>query len=186
MRLITNGEGGKKRELELREVLFMPGMKVNIFSLQRIRRKGACSYSFQGVPDPMGAIPILNKKGVQIATMRETEKARPTLICTRLHEADTHGKEGLEGEVLGGKGVQMDLLHRRLGHTSQSVIERLVREQMVRGLEEGVKGEFGMCRGCKMGRSSENSHPKKTQSSGRRNLSSSFTEILQDLSSQKR
>ena len=161
VRLITDGEGGKKRELELREVLYMPGMKVNIFSLQRIRRKGACSYSFQGVPDPAGAIPILNKKGVQIATMRETKKARPTLICTRLHGADTHGVEGLEGEVLGGKGVQMDLLHRRLGHTSQSVIERLVREQMVRGLEEGVKGEFGMCRGCKMGRSSENSHPRK-------------------------
>ena len=52
----------------------------------------------------------------------------------------------MEGEVLGGKGVQMDLLHRRLGHTSQSVMERLVREQIVRGLEEGVKGEFGMCR----------------------------------------
>ena len=46
VRLVTNGEGGKKRELELRKVLFMLGMKVNIFSLQRIRRKGACSYSF--------------------------------------------------------------------------------------------------------------------------------------------
>ena len=160
VRLSTDGAGGKKRELELREVLFMPGMKVNIFSLQRIRHKGACSYTFQGVPNPEGVIPILNKGGVQIATMRETTKARPTLVCTRLHEVDSHGGD-MEGEVLGGKGVQMDLLHRRLGHTSQSVMERLVREQMVRGLEEGVKGEFGMCRGCKMGRSSENNHPRK-------------------------
>ena len=53
----------------------------------------------------------------------------------------------MEGEVFGGKGVQMGLLHRRLGHTSQSVIERLLHEHMVRGLEGGVKGEFGMCRG---------------------------------------
>ena len=55
----------------------------------------------------------------------------------------------------------MELLHKRLGHTSQSVIDRLVREQMVRGLEEGVKGEFGMCRGCTMGRSSDMKHPRK-------------------------
>ena len=40
-------------------------------------------------------------------------------------------------------------------------MERLVREQMVRGLEEGVKGEFDMCRGCKMGRSSDIKHPRK-------------------------
>ena len=160
VRLCTNGVDGEKKELELHEVLFMPGMKVNIFSLQRIRCKGACSFTFHGVPHPDGVIPILNREGEQIATMKETAKARPTLICTRLKEAD--GEEvKIEGEVLGGKGVQMELLHRRLGHTSQSVIERLVREQMVRGLEEGVKGEFGMCRGCKMGRSSEKNHPRK-------------------------
>ena len=92
--------------------------------------------------------------------MRETTKARPTLICTRLYEAHSHESD-MEGEVLGGKGVRMELLHKRLGHTSQSVIERLVREQMVRGLGEGVKGEFGMCRGCKMGISSEQIYPRK-------------------------
>ena len=65
------------------------------------------------MPNPEDVIPILNKSGVQIATMRETKKARPTLICSRLQEADV--KENvMEGEVLGGKGVQMDLLHRRL------------------------------------------------------------------------
>ena len=31
----------------------------------------------------------------------------------------------------------------------------------MRGLEEGVKGEFGMCIGCKMGRSSDMKHPRK-------------------------
>ena len=55
----------------------------------------------------------------------------------------------------------MELLHKRLGHTSQSVMERLVKDQLVRGLEEGVVGDLGMCRGCKMGRSSDVTHPKK-------------------------
>ena len=157
VRLSTDKADGKKGKLELHEVLYMPGMRVNIFSLQKIREK-ACSYSFEGEPQPGKVFPILNQKGKQIATMRETSKARPTLICERVTEA---GK--MEGEVLGGKGIQMELLHKRLGHTSQSGMERLVREQLVRGLEEGIKGDFGMCRGCKLGKSSEKSHPRKAQ-----------------------
>ena len=74
-----------------------------------------------------------------------------------------NGPEEMEGEVLGGKGISMELLHRRLGHTSQGGMERFLREQLVRGLEEGIKGDFGMCRGCKLGKSSEKSHPRKAQ-----------------------
>ena len=46
--LSTNKSNGEKGVLELHEVLYMPGMRVNIFSLQRIRNKGACSYAFGG------------------------------------------------------------------------------------------------------------------------------------------
>ena len=168
VRLATQKGDGVKGELELHEVLYMPGMRVNIFSLQRIRRKGACSYTFEGEPQPGRVIPIFNRDGQQIATMQETTKARPTLVCSRLagadgvNEADQKGNENvLEGEVLGGKGISVDLLHKRLGHTSQSGLERLVREQMVRGVEEGMQGDFSMCRGCKLGKSSEKSHPRK-------------------------
>ena len=158
VRLSTEKAKGEKGVLELHEVLFLPGMRVNIFSLQRIRDKGACSYTFEGEPHPGKKIPILNREGEQIATMQESLKARPTLICKGLNI-----REEMEGEVLGGKGISMELLHKRLGHTSQGGMERLVREQMVRGLEEGVKGDFGMCRGCKMGKSSEQPHPRKAQ-----------------------
>ena len=158
VRLSTDKGNGVKGVLELHEVLFLPGMNVNIFSLQRIRDKGECSYAFKGKPQPGKVIPILNREGEQIATMRESLKAKPTLICEALN-----GPEEMEGEVLGGKGISMELLHRRLGHTSQGGMERLVREQLVRGLEEGIKGDFGMCRGCKLGKSSEKSHPRKAQ-----------------------
>ena len=90
--------------------------------------------------------------------MQESLKARPTLICKGLNDG-----EEMEGEVLGAKGISMELLHKRLGHTSQGGMERLVQEQMVRGLEEGMKGDFGMCRGCKMGKSTEQPHPRKAQ-----------------------
>ena len=66
----------------------MPGMKVNIFSLQRIRSLGACSYSFIGEPQPDRVIRIFNRAGKHIATMKETTRARPTLICERFKEAE--------------------------------------------------------------------------------------------------
>ena len=88
--------------------------------------------------------------------MQESFGARHTLICERLEERVQSG-----AEVFGGKGVQMELLHRRLGHTSQRGLERLVKEQMVRGLEDGIKGDLNMCRVCKMGKASEPPHPRK-------------------------
>ena len=47
VRLCTDGANGEKRELELRQVLFMPSMKVNIFLLQRIRCVRHCVFSTQ-------------------------------------------------------------------------------------------------------------------------------------------
>ena len=46
--------------LELHRVLYMPGMRVNVFSLQRIRNKGSCSYAFAGNPQPGKKIPIFD------------------------------------------------------------------------------------------------------------------------------
>ena len=77
VRLSTDKGRGVKCVLELHEVLFLRGMKVNIFSLQRIRDKGAYSYTFEGEPHPGKQIPILNREGEQIATMQESLKARP-------------------------------------------------------------------------------------------------------------
>ena len=71
VRLSTDKGKGEKGVLELHEVLSLPGMRVNIFSLQRIRDKGACSYTFEGEPHPGKEIPILNREGEQIATMKQ-------------------------------------------------------------------------------------------------------------------
>ena len=87
----------------------MPGMRVNIFSLRRMREKGACSYAFEGEPQPGKVISFLNKKGEQIATMKETLKARPTLIC---EEFSMKGNMGVIGANWGKRiiaGVQLGL-----------------------------------------------------------------------------
>ena len=91
--------------------MFMSGMKVNIISLQRIRSKGACSFSFHGELQPERVIQIYNRAGEHIATMKETIRARPTLICERLKDAnEDEGGGEAKAEVLGGKGIQIELL----------------------------------------------------------------------------
>ena len=98
VRLRTDKANGSKKKLELQEVMFMSGMKVNIFTLQRIRSLGACSFSFLGEPRPERVIQIFNRAGEQIATMKETIRAWPTLICERLKEADEN-EGGSEAEA---------------------------------------------------------------------------------------
>ena len=158
VRLSTEHGEGMTGDLVLGDVLYMPGMQVNILSLQRMR-DSSCEYTFSGKPQPRKIIPIFNSKGGQIASMKESAKGKPTLIGRRVEGG---GRPRRGGEVYGAKGVSMELLHKRLGHTSKSGMERLVREQMVRGLEEGMQGDLGMCRGCQLGRLSEHKHPRKS------------------------
>ena len=104
VKLWIDGICGTKKKLVLQEVLFMPGMKVNIFSLQRIRSKGACNFAFHEVPRSEGVIQIFNSMGEQIATIRETSKARPTFVCERFKgvgDSECADVLGGEGEVLG-------------------------------------------------------------------------------------
>ena len=65
VRLSTDKGNGVKGVLELHEVLFLPEMNVNIFSLQRIRDKGECSYAFKGKPQPGKVIPIQLVRGLE-------------------------------------------------------------------------------------------------------------------------
>ena len=50
-------------------------------------------------------IPIFNQKGKQIATMRETSRARTTLVCKSVKQAEEMVEKekevGEEGEMLG-------------------------------------------------------------------------------------
>ena len=48
--------------------------------------------------------------------------------------------------------VDIELLHRRLGHMGKTAMARLVKEDLVRGMEGGADGELGICRGCECGK----------------------------------
>lgn len=46
----------------------------------------------------------------------------------------------------------VEVLHCWMGHVGKVALDRLVKEDRVRGLEGAVLGEVGVCRGCELAR----------------------------------
>ena len=57
--------------------------------------------------------------------------------------------------------VDMELLHRRLGHMGKTAMIRLGKEELVRGREGGVIGEMGVCCGRELGKPLAKPHSSK-------------------------
>ena len=72
--------------------------------------------------------------------------------------ADVSGPS-LEEEAL--STITIDLLHRRTGHAAITTLHRLTGGDMVRGLEGGVTGDLGVCRGCMLGKPMAKPHRSK-------------------------
>ena len=54
--------------------------------------------------------------------------------------------------------LSMDLLHRRLGHSGEAALHRLLREDMATGLST-VKGKISPCDSCQLGKLTRPPHP---------------------------
>ena len=66
-----------------------------------------------------------------------------------------------EGEGDGDEAfvaAHAELLHCRMGHVGKVALDRLIRKDLVRGLEGGVFEEVGVCRGCELARSRPHPH----------------------------
>ena len=118
----------RKRELTLSNVLLIESMQFNIFSLQRVLATGYI-YTFNLIPGkavvqktlPTGAME-------QVALFSQSKQGRLTLDCTMSTSLPTLPSTG-HAEVFVNT-LSMDLLHRRLGHSGEASLHRLLREDM--------------------------------------------------------
>ena len=115
----------------LKKCLYIPGMRINMFSGQKAREAG-WSYTCSGKDG--GIIPVYKKSGQQVCTLKETSTGRKTLICTPVRHQQLS-----EGESVVA-AVKINLLHTKLGHANERVLKNLAREHLVRGLEGGISG----------------------------------------------
>ena len=152
------------------DCLYVPGMSINVFSLQKLRRLEG-SYSLSGKPGQV--VPLLNSEGVQFAAMHETDWGRPVLILREAEEEaeEIEGGEELAVELLNEEvaqkpkradvSVDINRLHLRLGHLSLSAMQRMAREGLVDGIDGPLVGKLDSCDGCAKGKAQEPPHPSQ-------------------------
>ena len=155
--LEVDGELGK-HVMQLRGTLIVPNISVNMFSLQRVIVGGY-------LPD-YGEVEgkcVIKKRtpsgGLQQVATMIVVKDRSTLDC-KLVEHDSSSGAALQTDSLKVKAeLTIDLLHKRLGHSGNDAIQKLLRGNLVRGTS-GVKIEdLCGCDFCKLGKLPQKPHP---------------------------
>ena len=149
--LEVDSEKGKQM-LKLENVLFMPCMGFNILSLQKLRAAN-CIYTFNEVP---GKAVIKNAKGGMVALMTESTCGRMTLDCRILSKAPPLPSS--ERVEVFSNSLSMDLLHRRLAHSGEAALRRLLRGEMATGIGQ-VSGAVSPCDSCQLGKLTRPPHP---------------------------
>ena len=137
----------------------MPSMHFNIISLQRLRAANFV-YIFNEIP---GKAVIKNARGGMVALMTESENGRLTLDCKIL--STTNPLPSSRRVEVFSNSLSMDLLHRRLGHSGEGALRRLLRGDMATGLGE-VSGAVSPCDPCQVGKLTRPPHPAVSFSHG--------------------
>ena len=140
--LEVDGQNGKEF-IHLQGVLYLPGLNVNLLSLQKLTKKNV--FPFYQEVDGKAVLrrQIDGVKREQIALMTVDGNGRATLDC-----------KVMKGEY--GKGDMMQIsierFHERMGHAGQGAIDKMIRNELVTGISGIKAGEIGNCNICKLGK----------------------------------
>ena len=74
-----------------------------------------------------------------------------------MEEPEEVAMEEEKEEALVG-AIDVKVLHKRVGHLGKVGMERLAREGLVKGLEDGLDREMEMCKGCELSRPRPHPH----------------------------
>ena len=145
-----------KQNFRLDNVLLIETMSFNIISLQKLRAANMF-YVFNELPGK-----VVLKKGLpngklaQVALFSETPSGRMTLDC-RILTPPPIMPSCRQAEVF-SNSLSMDLFHRRLGHSGQAALQRILRENMATGIGQ-VAGSVSPCDSCQLGKLTRPPHP---------------------------
>ena len=138
-----------KVPFRLTNVLFIDSKPFNILSLQKLV-EGDFIPVYNEVPNKVVLKKILHHGGVeQVALLSKSKAGRLTLDCRILSSALSQPSTR-QGEAFLNT-LSMDLLHRRLGHSGEAALRRLLKENMATGISS-VAGTIRPCDPCKLGK----------------------------------
>ena len=153
--LQVDGEDGKKT-IRLDETLIVPSITINLFSLQRVLDMGYLPV-YGEVADKC----IIKKVAtdgalIQIETMT-IKKGRATLDCDPTSSPRRSSGPALQIDILKVE-LNMQLLHRRMGHSGIDAMRKLLMGKLVRGIDSIKIEDLQPCDFCKQGKLPQGPH----------------------------
>ena len=150
--LQVDGQDGK-RVIKLEQTLIVPGISVNLFSMHRV-----LSIGYLLVYGEVADKCILKKKTtdgamMQIATM-SMKKGRATLDCKLFSGHRRSSGPALQIDTF-REELNMQLLHRQLGHSEIDTMQKLLNGKLVRGIDSIKVDNLQACDFCELGKLSQ-------------------------------
>ena len=145
-----------KTALRFTNVLFIESMQFKILSLQQLLAVDFILV-FNEVADKVVIKKLLPHGGVeQVALLSRSKVGRLTMDC-RIFSSPPTLPSMQQAEVF-VNNLSMDLLHRRLGHSGEASLRRLLKEDMATGVSP-VSGNISPCDPCRLGKITRPPHP---------------------------
>ena len=145
-----------KQPLRLTNVLLIESMEFNILSLQKMRAAGFIPV----YAEVEGKVVIKKRLPTsaleQVALLSKSIEGRLTLDCKILSPLSP--LPSLRHAEAFSNSLSMDLLHRRLGHSGEAALHRLLHDNMATGIGQ-VFGTVSPCDPCKLGKLTRPPHP---------------------------
>ena len=154
--LQVDGQDGKKT-IRLDETLIVPGITVNLFSLQRVLEMGYLPVYGEVVDKCILKNKTANGTMTQIATMT-IKKGRATLDCEPISSPRRSSGPALQIDTFRVE-LNMQLLHRRMGHSGIDAMRKLLMGKLVRGIDNIKIEDLQPCEFCKQGKLPQGPHP---------------------------
>ena len=145
------------RVIKLERTLIVPRITVNLFSLQRVLQLGYLPVYGEVVDKCL--IKGKNSAGalVQIATMTMS-KGRATLDCVPFNSSRRSSGPAPQLDTFRVE-LDMQLLHRRLGHSGIDAMRKLMSGKLVNGIDKIKVVDLQTCDFCKLAKLSQGPHP---------------------------
>lgn len=162
VKMTSNVEGGQLT-CTVYNVLYVPGLYANLFSVKRVTERGM-EVTF-------------GKDGARITRGSE-------VVCTasrkgRLYELDVDVPK-IESAMAADQGSKLTLWHRRYGHIGNAGLVKLIRNGMVEGIDVGsgsLKPDGGVCEPCMMGKQTRQPFDEAVQPRSSRPLELIHTDV---------
>lgn len=135
-------------DIEMKEALYVPGLKMNLMSVKRATDAGFKAIFEKGqatVVDQTGKVIIIAKQINGLWQVRESESETGHKFCAMTNKAEPN----------------LELWHRRLGHLHHGAIIKMSKNEFVKGMENIVPNYNAQCEVCIRNKIVEEPYPKE-------------------------